>query len=134
MPIKAELDRGSYLTTYGLLNPWSLWLLKKAPELLGLTPNEHHERQSIDRWGHKIPACPECGVAMVSRPGGFACYRHDRPVRYRLPADVTPPPKWLPGEPPAISLIGQDVDVVWVDDPMTGQKGYMIIPLCTPTR
>ena len=43
-PVVPELDRGSYLSTYGLLNPWTLWLLAQAPELVAVRPSELQHR------------------------------------------------------------------------------------------
>lgn len=122
MPIKAELDRGSYVSHYGLTNPWTLWLLKRAPELVALRPSEF-------RAAKAAPACPDCRCFMVPRPGGYACYRHEPPVRWR-PALEVPKVKWAPHQPSALSLIGEDVDIEW--SPELG--GYVVVPLCTPTR
>jgi hypothetical protein len=119
--IPTELDRGSYLSHYGLLSPWSIWLLQRAPEVLALTPSE------LRAGLRPRPNCPSCGQPMRQRPREWVCFYHEPPVRARehLPvADV----KWADEDLDVLALIGKDVDVVWVDDPLTGEKGYRIVP------
>jgi len=65
-----ELDRGSYLSTYGLLNPWTLWLLAHEPELVSLRPSELHQASVA-------PRCPDplCKRPMQMRDYGGDTYR-----------------------------------------------------------
>ena len=121
-PIPPELDRGSYVSHYGLLNPWTLWLLRRAPELVALRPSElRAPKQAL--------LCPKCRYPMVARPGGYVCYHHDPPVRCRTALEA-PKLRWAPHQPSALSLVGEDVDIEW--SPELG--GYVVVPLCTPTR
>ena len=120
-PVHIELDRGSYLAHYGFLSPWSIWLLQRAPEVLGLTPSE------LRAGLRPRPTCPSCRQPMRQRPGEWSCFYHDPPVRLRerlLVADAV----WADGQPSALSLIGKDVDVVYMDDLVTGEKGYIVVP------
>lgn len=118
--VYAELDRGSYLTHYGLLNPWSLWILQRAPQLLGLRPSEL-------RTAPPLMSCPDCRLPMSPRPNGWmACYRHSKPIRRRLGIETEiPPVKWAPGEPSALSVVGEDVDIKWSPE----RGGYIMVPL-----
>jgi hypothetical protein len=118
--VHTELDGGSYLAHYGIKNPWTLWLMRQAPELVALTPSELHHSDSA-------PKCRQCWSPMVPRDGAWRCYHHDPPVtrRTRLPV---PDVRWVPGQPSALSLIGKDVDVAYMDDPITGEKGYVVVP------
>jgi hypothetical protein len=110
------LDGGSYLTHYGLLNPWSLWLARAAPEHLGNQPH------TLSRHDSR-PPCPDpwCRHRMVARDGYWKCYRHNPPrvLRAKLPV---PDVKWAPGQPPALSLIGKDIDIEWSPE----QGGYVV--------
>ncbi len=115
MTIAAELDGGSYLAHYGIMNPWTIWLLSKSPELVGMTPSRLNRADSR-------PHCRLCGQPMSPRPEGWVCYRHEEPVRRRRKMDV-PDVKWAPNQPSAVSLIGKEVDVEW--DPEQG--GYVIV-------
>ena len=123
-PVHIELDGGSYLAHYGIRNPWTLWLLRQAPELLGHTPTTLRTRDLR-------PICPACWLyppqRMLRRGAEWVCYKHDPPVRRRAKLDV-PDLEWADGQPSALSLIGKDVDVVYMDDLVTGEKGYVVVP------
>jgi len=64
----------SYLGVYGFM-PWTLWIMRHAPELVALTPKKL--RQMV------APLCPEGHWPskphrMMLRPGGWVCYRHPK--------------------------------------------------------
>ena len=65
----------SYMGAHGLGNPIVLWLMRKHPELLALTPKAMTARAVP-------PRCPDlmCRRAMVFRPGAWVCYYHWRVV------------------------------------------------------
>ena len=65
----------SYLNVYGLGNPWSVWLLGRASEVMAQAPRKLATRD-------KTPPCPDsfCGMPMVKRSGGWKCYRHGIPI------------------------------------------------------
>jgi len=119
-PVHPELDGGSYLSTYGLLSPWTLWLLARAPELVAVRPSDL--RRGVD-----VPHCPDrfCGMPMVKRAGSYACYRHSEPIRLRDPLQ-SPEPRWMPGQPSALSLVGKEVDIIWSAEP-DQPSGYLIV-------
>lgn len=121
-----ELDRGSYLSAYGLLNRWTLWLLAHEPELVSLRPSELQQPS-------KPPPCPQCGRPMAMRAYVWRCYNifaHAEPVTL-APGLQTPKVKWAEGERNVnvLALAGRDdVDVMWQDSQGgTRPEGYVII-------
>jgi hypothetical protein len=117
-----ELDRGSYLSTYGLLNPWTLWLLAHEPELVGLRPSELHQASVA-------PRCPDplCRRAMQMRAHVWRCYYHE-PPRSLPPGFQAPKVKWTKGPPDVLALVGRDdVDVVWQEKRDNRPEGYVIV-------
>lgn len=92
-PRNAVPDAGaSYLGTYTLANPWTLWLLEHEPGLLSTPPSALHSSDvgkpptcaataevfKGTRWyRYKRP----CGEAMKYRPGAWCCYQHRETVR-----------------------------------------------------
>jgi len=120
--IPPELDTGSYLSHYGILNLWTQWLLRKAPELVAMRP-------TVLRTTDVRPRCPDvfCRHPMNPRPEGWACYRHHVPMR-RKPRLEVPAVKWAPNQPSALSLVGKETEVVWRHFPERPQDdGYVII-------
>lgn len=82
------VDR-SYMGVYGLMSPWTGWLIGRAPELVA-EPTGFLQRREV------APRCPGvfCSQTMVRRPGAWKCYHHDPPRVIRVPIH-------LPGTPQA---------------------------------
>jgi len=75
----------SYMGFYGLGNPWTIWLLNAASELVAEVPSElvKHEPSR---------SCPGCQHPMVRRPGAWRCYRHDEPITVLAPVRLEKAP------------------------------------------
>jgi hypothetical protein len=97
----------SYLGAYGF-GPWTLWLMRHAPELVAQTPT------ALLR-GQAAPRCPLCRWPMVPRPGGWKCYRHDGKAVF-----VEQRPKFEKApEVDVLSRVNEALDLVYDDGEWT---------------
>ena len=96
-------DAGSsYLGTYGF-SPWTLWIMRHAPELVAETPAALTARE-----GHR--PCPDCRWPMARRPGGWKCYRHEPPIIVMEEPKFERAPKV-----DVLSRVNEALDIVYVD-------------------
>ena len=101
----------SYLSVYGITNPWTVWLLARQSELLAEDATSFHQGQIVAplcpspehrmSWGSKVPR-------MNWRPGAFKCYLHEEPVEVSIDAEFERAP-----ELDVLSKTDKMLDYVW---------------------
>jgi len=102
-----EPDAGaSVFGAYGLKNPLVLYLLRTAPELLSLTPDQLYGRVRV-----RPPDCRLCQRPMAFRLDGWVCYRHAEPVR--LAFDYEPQAARVSGRRDILADLGRELDIIY---------------------
>lgn len=103
-----EPDAGaSVFGAYGLKNPLVLYLLRAAPELLSLTPDQLHGRARV-----RAPDCRLCQRPMVFRLDGWVCYRHGEPARLAFGYEAQP---GRVGHRDILADLARALDVIYAD-------------------
>ncbi len=79
----------SYLSTYGITNPWAVWLLGKQPEMLS------EDARSFSQSDIAPPYCPQhfAQIRMHWRPGAYKCYFHEPPFEIAIEHEYDKAPK-----------------------------------------
>lgn len=114
----------SYLSTYGITNPWSAWLVGADSSVLSYTVNEL-VHQPID-----IPFCPDPlgehaqPIRMLYRPGAWKCYQHDSPVMIPIETQIERAP-----EIDVLSRTDKMLDYRW-NPGLFGEPGFWEIVEC----
>jgi len=104
----------SYLGHYSIVNPWTVWLLNRAPELL---------TEPASRLTRTDAYAPLCHIGrphrMVLRPGEWVCYLHD--VRVKIEPKYERAPK-----ADVLSRTAEMLDYVW--DDLEGRYAIVSLP------
>ncbi len=106
----------SYLDTYGITNPWSVWLLNRHPEQLADDAAAFSESRVIP------PGCPRCPNRMEWRPGAFKCYLHDPPSEIPIKHEYAKAPRL-----DVLSKLDKTLDYVWNPGPLGGQGYWEVV-------
>ncbi|HZP56702.1 MAG TPA: hypothetical protein VFC53_04005 [Dehalococcoidia bacterium] len=107
-PEPAPAADATYFGAYGLTNPWVVWLLKRAPEMVADTA-----RDFLRRDDRRPPACPACDARMAFRWSEWVCYRldeHAEPVRLPIEEQLLPAP-----DVDVLTRVAEPLDAVLVD-------------------
>ena len=96
----------SYLSTYGVTNPWTCWLLAQQSELVA------EDAASFSVSNVAAPKCPKprCRQRMSWRPGAYKCYRHDPPIVIAVEATLPVAPEF---DALAAAAAGKALDYAW---------------------
>lgn len=107
----------SYLSTFGITNPWTIWLLGADSALVA------YDADAITRRPLKVPDCPgshKIPKRMSYRPGAFKCYDHPEPVVVLIKPEIPRAPNVN-----ALALTGKMLDYQY--DHETGR--WHVVPL-----
>ena len=118
----------SYLSVYGITNPWTAWLLARQSELLAEDATSFYRGQIVP------PLCPGPHRPFVKpprmhwRPGAFKCYLHDEPVEISIDAEFEPAP-----DIDVLSKLDKMLDYVWDPGKLGEHDGKWIVVEVEPT-
>lgn len=130
----------SYAGVYGLHNPWVIWLMNRAPDLVALTPIELQRRFRvavvrcpgpicdwtpdgwIERGGTPNRSRPCCGDVMLAVTGAFKCHHHPEPVRVNAPLIIE--------RAPTFNALAHTGDILeWQRNERTGEYEVRVLPM-----
>lgn len=106
----------SYLSTYGVTNPWTAWLLRYDSAIVALDADAITRRplRALTCLRHKVPK------RMSYRPGAWKCYDHAEPVVVLIKPTIPEAPRIN-----ALAMINDMLDYQY--DPLDGR--WHVVPL-----